>query len=251
MPFWSLPARVLQQSSLFACGRFRCFPNSHSENILSKMRGKYLPLSILSFSPWQTSWYQDIYFPRSKYQGNIDGAYFGTTFPHLFLITYGYFKPQKGSVTYTPRIFGFKVRSLVPNLQRFFCVLNSSVMQIRELNPDLLPTATRVLSSEALEWSIPDVSYTLHASSNHLSVAFCASNEKPFLSGRWSVTRDWLIVADCSGGPRSVVASKPTHTTLCLFSLAFTRARQAISLHLIYYYLRFVRSKLIWYIRHM
>ena len=165
MPFWSLPARVLQQSSLFACGRFRCFPNSHSENILSKMRGKYLPLSILSFSPWQTSWYQDIYFPRSKYQGNIDGAYFGTTFPHLFLMTYGYLKPQKGSVTYTPRIFGFKVRSLVPNLQRFFCVLNSSVMQIRELNPDLLPTATRVLSSEALEWSIPDVSYTLHASS--------------------------------------------------------------------------------------
>lgn len=32
---------------------------------------------------------QDIYFPRSKYQGNIDGAYFGTTFPHLFLMTYG------------------------------------------------------------------------------------------------------------------------------------------------------------------
>merc|ERR1712216_871472 len=29
----------------------------------------------------------DIYFPRSKYQGNIDGAYFGTTFPHLFLMT--------------------------------------------------------------------------------------------------------------------------------------------------------------------
>lgn len=73
---------------------------------------------------------EDIYFPRSKYQGNIDGAYFGTTFPHLFLMTYGYLKPQKGSVTYTPRIFGFK---------------------IRELNPDLLPTATRVLSSEALE----------------------------------------------------------------------------------------------------
>lgn len=33
--------------------------------------------------------HQDIYFPRSKYQGNIDGAYFGTTFPHLFLMTYG------------------------------------------------------------------------------------------------------------------------------------------------------------------
>lgn len=52
---------------------------------------------------------QDIYFPRSKYQGNIDGAYFGTTFPHLFLMTYGYLKPQKCTVTYVPRIFGFKV----------------------------------------------------------------------------------------------------------------------------------------------
>ncbi|KAF3968265.1 hypothetical protein CMV_007827 [Castanea mollissima] len=30
---------------------------------------------------------EDIYYPRSKYQGNIDGAYFGTTFPHLFLMT--------------------------------------------------------------------------------------------------------------------------------------------------------------------
>ncbi|KAL5973760.1 casein kinase 2 regulatory subunit [Asimina triloba] len=29
--------------------------------------------------------------PRS----NIDGAYFGTTFPHLFMMTYGHLKPQK------------------------------------------------------------------------------------------------------------------------------------------------------------
>jgi casein kinase II subunit beta len=54
---------------------------------------------------------EDIYFPRSKYQGNIDGAYFGTTFPHLFLMTYGYLKPQKCTVTYVPRIFGFKIHN--------------------------------------------------------------------------------------------------------------------------------------------
>ncbi|XP_020093627.1 putative casein kinase II subunit beta-4 isoform X2 [Ananas comosus] len=40
---------------------------------------------------------EDIYYPRSKKQGNIDGAYFGTTFPHLFLMTYGHLKPQKPS----------------------------------------------------------------------------------------------------------------------------------------------------------
>ncbi|KAH9552255.1 hypothetical protein CY35_09G055600 [Sphagnum magellanicum] len=52
---------------------------------------------------------EDIYYPRSKYQGNIDGAYFGTTFPHLFLMTYPYIKPAKPTQSYVPRIFGFKI----------------------------------------------------------------------------------------------------------------------------------------------
>ncbi|XP_045788378.1 casein kinase II subunit beta-1-like isoform X1 [Trifolium pratense] len=52
---------------------------------------------------------EDLYYPRSKYQGNIDGAYFGTTFPHLFLMTYGQLKPQKPSQGYVPRVFGFKL----------------------------------------------------------------------------------------------------------------------------------------------
>ncbi|CAK9198813.1 unnamed protein product [Sphagnum troendelagicum] len=52
---------------------------------------------------------EDIYYPRSKYQGNVDGAYFGTTFPHLFLMTYPYIKPAKPTQSYIPRIFGFKI----------------------------------------------------------------------------------------------------------------------------------------------
>lgn len=52
---------------------------------------------------------EDVYYPRSKYQGNIDGAYFGTTFPHLFLMTYGQLKPTKASQSYVPRVFGFKL----------------------------------------------------------------------------------------------------------------------------------------------
>ncbi|XP_061358924.1 casein kinase II subunit beta-1-like isoform X2 [Gastrolobium bilobum] len=51
---------------------------------------------------------EDLYYPRSKYQ-DIDGAYFGTTFPHLFLMTYGQLKPQKPSQGYVPRVFGFKI----------------------------------------------------------------------------------------------------------------------------------------------
>ncbi|KAL3817965.1 hypothetical protein ACJIZ3_003870 [Penstemon smallii] len=52
---------------------------------------------------------EDIYTPRSKFQESIDGAYFGTTFPHLFLMTYGHLKPQKNSQNYVPKVFGFKV----------------------------------------------------------------------------------------------------------------------------------------------
>merc|ERR1711990_757580 len=51
----------------------------------------------------------ELYYPRSKYQGNVDGAYFGTTFPHLFLMTYSHLRPQKPTSSYVPRIFGFKI----------------------------------------------------------------------------------------------------------------------------------------------
>ncbi|XP_020096328.1 putative casein kinase II subunit beta-4 isoform X1 [Ananas comosus] len=53
---------------------------------------------------------EDIYYPTSKDQNDIDGAYFGTTFPHLFLMTYEHLKPQKPSQQYIPRVFGFKIR---------------------------------------------------------------------------------------------------------------------------------------------
>eukprot|EP00899_Mesostigma_viride_P025926 jgi/Mesvir1/6518/Mv16783-RA.1 len=56
---------------------------------------------------------EDIYYPRSRYQGNIDGAYFGTTFPHLFLMTYPYMVPPKPTQSYIPRIFGFKIHGKV------------------------------------------------------------------------------------------------------------------------------------------
>ncbi|GAA0141336.1 kinase modulator [Lithospermum erythrorhizon] len=52
---------------------------------------------------------EDIYTPRSRSQESVDGAYLGTTFPHLFLMTYGHLKPQKSTQSYVPRVFGFKV----------------------------------------------------------------------------------------------------------------------------------------------
>lgn len=52
----------------------------------------------------------DLYYPKSKYTGlHMDGAYFGTTFSHLFLLTYNDQKPERNEQVYTPRIYGFKI----------------------------------------------------------------------------------------------------------------------------------------------
>lgn len=52
---------------------------------------------------------EDIFYPRSEYQCSIDGAYYGTTFPHLMLMTYPMYRPPKAVETYVPRVFGFKL----------------------------------------------------------------------------------------------------------------------------------------------
>ncbi|XP_008373632.1 casein kinase II subunit beta-1-like isoform X5 [Malus domestica] len=81
---------------VFCCGQ-PCLPVGQSDIPRSSTVKIYCPKC------------EDIYYPRSKYQGNIDGAYFGSTFPHLFLMTYGHLKPQKASQSYVPRVFGFKL----------------------------------------------------------------------------------------------------------------------------------------------
>jgi len=56
---------------------------------------------------------EDVYYPRSRYHGTIDGAYFGTTFPHLFFMTYPHLRPEReGGEKYVPKVFGFKLSPL-------------------------------------------------------------------------------------------------------------------------------------------
>lgn len=50
---------------------------------------------------------QDVYIPRQK-QLDIDGAYFGSSFPHVFLKTYPEHTPQ-GAPKFIPKIYGFKI----------------------------------------------------------------------------------------------------------------------------------------------
>jgi len=52
---------------------------------------------------------QDIYYPKYSRHCNTDGAYFGTSFPHLLLATYPEIVPQKPAGQYVPRIYGFKI----------------------------------------------------------------------------------------------------------------------------------------------
>eukprot|EP00697_Spironema_sp_BW2_P002290 gnl/Spiro4/1306_TR698_c0_g1_i1.p1 gnl/Spiro4/1306_TR698_c0_g1~~gnl/Spiro4/1306_TR698_c0_g1_i1.p1 ORF type:complete len:249 (+),score=53.96 gnl/Spiro4/1306_TR698_c0_g1_i1:31-747(+) len=53
----------------------------------------------------------DIYNPKVARQSNHDGAFFGRTFPHLFLMTYPELVPTPATTTYVPRIYGFKIHN--------------------------------------------------------------------------------------------------------------------------------------------
>lgn len=60
---------------------------------------------------------QEIYIPRSTKHAALDGAYFGTTFAHIFLLTYPDLIPRIPSSSsnayspdaYVPKIYGFRI----------------------------------------------------------------------------------------------------------------------------------------------
>jgi casein kinase II subunit beta len=56
---------------------------------------------------------QEVYYPRSTRQAGLDGAYFGTTFAHMFLLNYPELIPRlsSGDESYVPRIYGFRINT--------------------------------------------------------------------------------------------------------------------------------------------
>lgn len=51
----------------------------------------------------------EIYASKSSRHIHIDGAFFGPTFPHLFLLAFPELKPDPLHARYVPRVFGFRL----------------------------------------------------------------------------------------------------------------------------------------------
>ena len=51
---------------------------------------------------------EDVYVPRIKFV-DIDGAYFGCSFPNIFFQTYPELLPSEKQNKYIPRVYGFKL----------------------------------------------------------------------------------------------------------------------------------------------
>uniref|UniRef100_A0A7S4T5E5 Casein kinase II subunit beta n=1 Tax=Alexandrium monilatum TaxID=311494 RepID=A0A7S4T5E5_9DINO len=62
---------------------------------------------------------REVYFPASSRLECLDGAYFGTSFAHLFFLTYPQLVPPSIPAPFVPRIYGFKIhKSVKENLRK-------------------------------------------------------------------------------------------------------------------------------------
>jgi casein kinase II subunit beta len=103
---------------------------------------------------------QDIYYPKYSRHCNIDGAYFGTSFPHLLLATYPELVPQRPAQQYVPRIYGFKIH-------KSSAIMNYNIIHNTN-NPNAtnnIPSGTLSTSNKQLQQSqsAPPVSANAHS----------------------------------------------------------------------------------------
>ena len=62
---------------------------------------------------------RQVYQPPLHQYNHLDGSFFGTTLPHLFFHRYTKTAPFRSSVSYTPRIFGFKLNPAAEELKKY------------------------------------------------------------------------------------------------------------------------------------
>lgn len=95
-----------QQGVFGHCPRVRCqrqnvLPVGFSDTLHNHRIKKYCPRC------------QEAYvFNHGEPHANIDGAFIGRSFPHIFLLSFPSLIPEEPPVPYVPKIFGFKVHNI-------------------------------------------------------------------------------------------------------------------------------------------
>lgn len=87
------------------------YPKSRRHSSESTM-GQYTQVSS---PPQPTPHTRSPPLPPTSILAEIDGAYFGTTLPHLLLMTYPELVPAAPQEAFRPRVFGFRVHCPAPD----------------------------------------------------------------------------------------------------------------------------------------
>lgn len=95
------------------CEKQHVLPVGLSDQLNDDSKGSDLTSSVMVYCPRC----RGVYFPADRCTGRptkteMNGAYFGTTFPHLFMMQFSELwpKPPLQIPPYQPSVFGFKVR---------------------------------------------------------------------------------------------------------------------------------------------
>ena len=60
----------------------------------------------------------DVYTPKSTRHQHMDGAYFGTGFPHMLLMVHPEIRQSSPTNHYVPRLYGFRIHHLAYQIQQ-------------------------------------------------------------------------------------------------------------------------------------
>jgi len=93
------------------CPRVYCEGHAVLPVGLSDSIGKH---RVMTFCPKCQEVYEPPLSLAAKY---VDGAYFGTTFPHFFLMAYPDLVPARPSTKYVPMVFGYRIHHSSPASQ--------------------------------------------------------------------------------------------------------------------------------------